>query len=114
MSPVVAQPAVPLAEAACRTPLVLRVSHASNMMQHARRVAARRLFHLFLVKIVPSIAVIASSLNALFELHEKKHAVMVAATTMEVEIAVVVGAVGAIAVTAMNDANAGKFFFLKK
>ena len=109
MSPVVAQPAAPLVGAASRTPLVLRVSPASNMMQHARRVAAKRLSHLFLVKIVPSIAVIVSSLNALPALHAKKHAVTVAATTMG-------GAVDAVdetAVTAMNDANAGKFFSLK-
>jgi hypothetical protein len=111
MSPVVAQPAAPLVGADSRTPLVLRVSLASNMMQHARLVAARRLSHSFLVKIVPSIAVIVSSLNALLALHAKKHAVMVAATTMEEEIVVVVDAVD---VTAMNDVTAGKSFFLKK
>ena len=114
MSPVVAQPAVPLVGAASRTPLVLRVSHASSMMQRAHHVVARQPFHLFLVKIVPSSAVIVSSLIAPLALHEKKHAVIAAATTIVVGIAVVVAVVGEIAMTAMNDANAGKLFFLKK
>jgi hypothetical protein len=64
---------------------------------------------LFLVKIVPFIAVIVSSPNVLLAVRGKRRAVIVAVTATVVVIVVVVGAGGEIAMTAMNGANAGKF-----
>jgi hypothetical protein len=63
---------------------------------------------LFLVRIVLSIAAIVSSLNALLVVYEKRRAVMGAVTTTVVIVGAVAG-VAEIAMTAMNDANAGKF-----